>query len=174
MTCPDESVRFIPREPEQPPSDSRAEDALLCLAYIFPEYVGLLELNGHLHLLEHQLIWQAMIRVHMRTPGLDVGAFWLALRAELHDDVCRTRESHADDRQRCDGWRYLQVLSCDAANPKDVDYWMSRLRRCTDARRLIDDGAEQVARAWRGDIEGALAIARRAAMTSPAIRIDIV
>ncbi len=154
------------QEPERdlsvPPSDAAAECALLAMCELYPEQVGTLRLEGLLVFPEHQEIWRAMCRVRMRSPGLDVTEFWLATLHELHTKRCRDERPHEHERWGCDGFRVLRVLDFgEHANPKDITYWLARLERVRDARRLISLAQEQAEKAWRLDVDGALAAASR-------------
>lgn len=178
MTYPDDTTRFLPRAPEQPPCDSRAEDALLSLALIYPHLVAEMDLSADLYFPEHRALWQAMTAVHGREPALNIGDFWLALRGELCAMFCREASGHDRDRSVCAGFRRLQALTLESANPKDRGYWLSRLARCTELRRLISDSAEEAAKAWRMDLEGAQRVvfrsaARARARLNPEVEIPV-
>lgn len=127
----------------------------MSMAMIFPGRIGQLDLGRDLWLPEHRVIWQAMTRLHMRSPCLGAGEFMLAMRQEMCALVCRNGVDCGPERWGCDGFRYLQVLSYEAASLKDVGYWMARLERCTEARRLVDLAQEIASKAWRGDVDGA-------------------
>jgi hypothetical protein len=162
-------VTAVYRPPDAPPTDSAAEAAMLWLLLVCPELVGQVDLGPLLWCGEHEAIWRAMTRVRARRGVLDVAEWWVALRGQLHDDVCRGEplETHyiaADGgwQWRCQGWRYWNVLQdAELPNRYDLGPWLVRLERAAEARRLISAAQEMAVRAWRGDNEGALAILDR-------------
>lgn len=136
------------RDPEQPPCDSRAEDKLLSFLIMHPDRIGDVDLAPDIYFPEHRVIWQAMVRVHMRTPGLTFGHFLVALRRELHSMKCHGEPAIGPHEERCEGWRYLKVPTLDPSHPENLDYWRDRLRRCTEARRLIAAAQSIAERSW--------------------------
>lgn len=170
MQAPEPWPDVDPRD--APPSDAAAECALLTMCEIYPEQVGTLRLDGLLVFPEHRTIWQAMCRVHMRSPGLDVAEFYIALRREMCAALCK--QDHRGDREHCGGWRTLRVLDFgEHCNPfKDIPYWLGRLERVRDARQLIDQAQRAAERAWSRDAEGARAILSRVGKSAP-IRVDV-
>ncbi len=139
---------------DHPPFDAVAEQALLNFLASNPQYIGEHDLRGRLYLPVHQAAYWMMTVVRARDPQATLTEWTLALHREvlpMHWDVL------------CDG---------ESARAQDVPYWLERLDRCAEARRLIEAAQEQAARAWRGDLDGA----RRAAESLPArgtVRIDI-
>ncbi len=156
---------------DAPPSDSTAECALLQMCELYPERIGSLRLDGLLVFPEHQAIWRAMCRTHLRTPELDAGNFYVTLRQEMCAMLCRGAD-HARDREHCVGFRYLRVIDFgEHANPKDIPYWLARLERVRDARGLISDAQQIAEKAWRLDVGGARGVATRIANTSQSPRV---
>src|SRR5579859_6001813 len=97
MLVPEPYPEVNPRD--YPPSDAAAECALLVMCEIFPDRIGLLNLDGLLVFPEHRRIWGAMCRIHARTPGLDLGEFYIALRREMCAALCQI--VHRVDRKHC-------------------------------------------------------------------------
>jgi hypothetical protein len=161
------AVVTVYRPPDAPPTDSAAEAALLNLLLVCPDLVGSVDLGPLLWCGEHRAIWHAMTRVRARRGVLDVAEWWLALRGQLHEDVCRGEplETHyvASDggwQWRCQGWRYWNMLqSAELPNRYDLAPWLERLERAAEARGLISSVHEMAERAWRMDVAGAQAIA---------------
>jgi hypothetical protein len=157
------------RPPDAPPTDSAAEAAMLWLLLVCPDMVGTIDLGPLLWCPEHRAIWRAMGRVRARRGVLDVAEWWLALRGQLHEDVCRGEplETHyvaADGgwQWRCLGWQYWNVLaSAELPNRYDLAPWLERLERAAASRELISSAQDMAVQAWRGNNQGALAIVDR-------------
>lgn len=137
---------------------------------LFPERMSLVSLNGRLFMPEHRDIWRAMAHVNMRSPDLTIGAWWVALRRELHALLCDgvAEDAHKDEgvwSWQCEGWRTWGALRLTDghATLQTLPVWLDRLERCVEARRLVEAAQEQAERAWRGDIEGARHVMEQAA-----------
>jgi hypothetical protein len=139
---------------EHPPCDSAAEAAVLNMLLIFPDRMATVDLRGRLHFREHQTIHQAMSRVWMRQGLIESGPWTLAIFRELHD-MLNGRHAGPCDRDCLAGLHWDVVCRGQTARLRDLDYWLERLDRCVEARRLIEAAQFQAACAWRGDLEEA-------------------
>jgi hypothetical protein len=142
---------------EHPPVDGTAEAALLNMLVIYPEQMATLDLGARLCLPEHRTLWQVMTRVWMRDGRLEAGLWSLALYRELHV-VCNGGRHLGSCSPECCAALYWDVLcrgDVPFAGKSDIDYWLDRLDRCVEARRLIEAAQFQAACAWRGDLEEA-------------------
>lgn len=146
---------------EHPPYDGAAEAAVLNLLLLLPGRMGTLDLRDRLYLPKHNTMRQAMSRVWLRSGLLNVAEWWIAIRHELHVlccsgvplEQCRVKNVWSES---CRGWQCWMALDgCQTASLRDLDYWLERLDRCVEARRLIAAAQEQAARAWHGDVDGA-------------------
>jgi hypothetical protein len=162
---------------EHPPADAAAEAALLNLVMIYPEQMATLDLGARLYLPEHRTLWQVMTRVWMRDGPLESGLWSLALYRELHV-VCNGGRHSGPCSPECRAGLYWDVLckgDVPFAGKPDIDYWLDRLDRCVEARRLIEAAQFQAACAWRGDVDGARLAAQRSAAVKrdPGIEIPV-
>jgi hypothetical protein len=174
MRAPELYPEVGPRD--APPADAAAECALLAMCEFYPALVGSLHGLGELLVFpEHRSIWRAMSRVYIRAPSgaPDVVDFWLGVQDELCTELCGDGQAHEHDRENCTGWRTLRVLDFgEHANPKDIPYWMARLERVHEARRLIDLAQQVAERAWRMDLVGARVATNRMQPRS-VVRVEI-
>lgn len=162
------------RDDTRPPCDSAAEAALLNLALYWPPAVTALRAVRLGELLygfwEHRAIWRAMQRVYdageWPLEPLHNAQWYAALVTDMEQAepgrgalMLGLIEDHWTDLQ---GHFYMRQWAIEGQLP---GYWLARLKRCTAARQLISDGAEQVEKAWRLDVEGARRIAARSALS---------
>lgn len=158
------------RASDVPPCDSLAEAVVL--AYVLhhaPEKVVGCDLLPLLTFPEHRAIWRVMQRVYR--PGESHERFfvrWLneAEReqpglSEVLLDIGNSWSLWQDNRLERDSERYRSVSTMD------WDWWFTRLRQVATARRLFDENQRSAERLWRGDVEGALDVMRRAVMSVP-------
>lgn len=166
------------REPEVPPVDSLAEGVVLdWLLMVEPERIPSLDLDGLLVFKEHRQIWACMRQAWaQRQPDelwADFYLRWFNAAERTHRgladvvlpvEAARSEWEHRRGREDSDrgGFRGLAVHS------HGFEWWLERLRRVAAARRLLEDAQRMAERAWRGDVDGALAAAASATSHSAA------
>lgn len=157
----------------QPPTDSKAEAFALLHLCMDSARIADVNLAPLLVCWEHRAIWEGMVRVHMRRPGLPPGEFMVALRRDLHIVECPkpaallSKRSHTAGIPGCEGQRFTSLLIGVALDElgRPLDFWLARLERVKEARRLLAQAQTMAEQAWRGDVEGARATVADAART---------
>jgi hypothetical protein len=163
----------LARDIEAPPQDALAEAIVLRDLLDYPELIGQYDLAPLLVYPEHRQLWAAMARVHMRTPNLSMGEFYVAFLRELHAShprQWRALSALMDDVYIDeDRWRQQQYENDPSRGTADFDmarhhhrfaWWYQRLEDCAEARRGIAAAQEMAERYWRLDIAGARAAVR--------------
>jgi hypothetical protein len=149
---------------------------LLNFVLLDPSLLNTLDVGADLVFPEHRDCWQTMCRVHMRTPGLEAGAFFIEWLMELEahgkarlvdvldltwyeiDGRPRWREQEEDADWQAFTRRHRRTIPPH----RSVGYWLERVRACAEARRLIQAAQTMAERAWRLDLDGATKAAERA------------
>lgn len=162
------------RDPATPPSDSLAEAIVVNHVLLNHELIESVDLGPLLNFPEYRWCWQAMVRVHMRSPEASFGKFYLAWVDELESvqpgqswpliellDIANAESDRAWRDYRADRARYPDAPLLQSEYQHGFRWWLARLKRIAQARLMIHNAQEQAERAWRLDVDGAIAAASR-------------
>lgn len=155
------------RSSDAPPCDSLAEAMCLSEVILHPSRIDQVDLGPMLVFAEHRTIWHVAVRVHMRHPELlNAGEFYVEWRKEIRrleprnwhlyefilfpdDESLRISEEH----------ERAEEVTPRADHAHSFEWWLARLKRIAEARRLISAAQEIAENAWTEDVERARGIA---------------
>lgn len=156
------------RASDTPPCDSLAEAIVLHGLLYRPYNLARYDVRPLLVFPEHRVCLAAMVRAYAIT-GED--APWGRFYMRWMDELERLRpgcghllvtmlDTVADDESTWRWARYEETRDdepSDSIHDHDWNWWLERLKRVAEARRLIQSAQDIVDRAWRGDVDGAYA-----------------
>lgn len=156
-----------------------------------PEQIGTVDLGGLLMFPEHRALWAVLQRTYWAGPyaadaAENAALFGLAFDAELRRaypkqwrnylDVLTSASEAAAHRAHEDATERPQHEPGHlrlSAYQHGVEWWLKRLQRIAEARRLIHSAQAIAERAWREDVDGARHVAGGIARGGLAIRVEI-
>lgn len=161
-------VALEDRDPAIPPCDSLAEAIVLLWLLEHPRNLQQYDVRPLLVFPEHRVCLDAMQSAHDTEPGQPWGRFYVRWVDELE----RAMPGHsaaledlllsvADDSY---AWRWARYDEDHDHTPQPIrasDYshdwhwWLERIKRIAEARRLIASAQEIAERAWHMDLDGA-------------------
>ena len=131
------------------PFDSAAESVLINYGQTYPERITDLGLApADFYNMKHRRIWQAMVTLRLEQPQVvDPGAFYLQLSEYLASDRGRDPRSTLNSVDASADWT---TRACAPHAPvHDVQYFIGQIKRCVEARSLIDAAQQIAERAYR-------------------------
>lgn len=144
----------LERDSSIPPQDALAEAVVLRALLLQPS--SIVEYDPTLLLVypEHRVVLTCMKSVY-RLRGSSWGQFyaeWVYACEHLKPGLSRVLDGVPEDTSR---------LHNAVPHPEqDFLYWWARLKQVAEARRLVSVAQSMADLAWKGDVEGAQAVAR--------------
>lgn len=169
------------RDLDRPPVDGLAECVCLHACVYDPALIDQFDLGRLVVHPEHRELWRVLRLTRARTRALEPAAFL----AEFYRDLAAAHpdnwENYDDlltsvgDRESARAWQEYQDGFGDLPFTSflhDFCWWLRRLQRAADARRMLHAAQEMAERAWVEDIDGSRGIARRV-VGHEMIRVDV-
>jgi replicative DNA helicase len=158
------------------PHDSLSESRIINFAATYPQ--RLLDLGlvpDDFYDRNHRRIWHAMVNTRLEQPHeVSPGAFYLSVTDRLASSAQHDPESILKSVDLAADWRAY----APGAPTRQVDHFVSEIRRCVQARRLIEAAQEIAERSYAVpnqcfDVTDASVVLSRAAGAETIRRIGI-
>lgn len=160
-----------------PPADSLAEAVVLTYLLHHPQRIAGVDLANLVVFPEHRLCWQAMARAFMRH-----GSYWPTFHAGFVEELERLapgKSLNLQETMDCADLESVRAHEEALERPHHEDgmlrmseyhhgfeWWLARLRRIAESRRLVHQAQQMAECAWREDVDGARATAERMAVST--------